>query len=677
MRQKKKLLLFTIRNDIAIMYLKELKSVFDDYVDISFYSFENQNQQRFSKSIMKGIDVILVTSDNVYSLIRNSIEKNQRVIYLHFSFTKEKIDQLKSLPYDTNAYIGFKSYSASFITVSHLYELGINNLNLKVYDPHTVKPESIDVGIISDSSTIFPPEVSNILSIGKRKISFQSLLDIATLLNIINDDIENKIHTYCQDMPTIDKSLDYLQEKSQSTNIQMQTIINTIGDGFLMLDNNGKIINYNKQIQAMFNLKKGIRNQNVSEQLEFKELLTYFNSPLDVYNQLVNLKNMRIILTKQIIYSKENGQNIHICLIKNTTDIMKLENLLKKELQKKGHIAKYDFSYLIGTGEVIRNTVEKAKKIATIDKTTLIYGESGTGKEIFAQAIHNNSIRKNYPFIAINCATLPSTLLESELFGYIEGSFTGAHKGGHAGLFESAHMGTLFLDEIGEISLETQAKLLRVLEEKEIRRIGSNDVISVDVKIIAATNKNLRQQVELGQFRLDLYYRLNTVMLKIPPLRDRKDDLPELVNYYLSQEKKESLKISPSVWNFFNEYSWEGNVRELRNAIEYMAAISEKEITLESLPEYMLECQSMYPLETPKKSFTDEELSTKILVLIREKQMGRRSLVEALKIEKLSISEYKVRELLDYLKSQNFISFTAGRKGTQITKEGLKFLEEL
>jgi transcriptional regulator with PAS, ATPase and Fis domain len=211
----------------------------------------------------------------------------------------------------------------------------------------------------------------------------------------------------------------------------------------------------------------------------------------------------------------------------------------------------------------------------------LIIGETGTGKELFAQSIHNSSLRANGPFVAINCAALPENLLESELFGYVEGSFTGARKGGKIGLFELAHKGSIFLDEIGDMPLNLQTRLLRVIQEKEVMRIGDDRVIPVDVRIIASTNKDLQMSVEKGEFRRDLYYRLNILTLKVPSLRKRKGDIANLVkhfiNEYASEFKKNIRGLTEEAENYLHSLNYPGNVRELEGVIERAVALSKGE----------------------------------------------------------------------------------------------------
>ncbi|MGL5640870.1 MAG: sigma-54 interaction domain-containing protein, partial [Paraclostridium sp.] len=244
---------------------------------------------------------------------------------------------------------------------------------------------------------------------------------------------------------------------------------------------------------------------------------------------------------------------------------------------------------IIGNSYAINKAKEEALMASKTSSTVLITGESGTGKELFARAIHNHSKRLGNPFIAINCAAIPDNLLESELFGYEEGAFTGAKKGGSLGKFELADKGTIFLDEIGDMSLHLQAKLLRVLQEKEVDKIGAKHNVSIDVRIIAATNKDLEDMVKKGTFREDLYYRLNVIPVVLPTLRQRKDDIHLLIEYMI---KEYSSKLNKNVENvdfqaleYLCDYSWPGNIRELQNIIEYSVNRCEgKIITLDNIP---------------------------------------------------------------------------------------------
>lgn len=270
-------------------------------------------------------------------------------------------------------------------------------------------------------------------------------------------------------------------------------------------------------------------------------------------------------------------------------------NQLQKQVEhykKAGGVnqAKYSFRHIIGKSEKLSDAKNMAEKACMTDSSVILTGESGTGKELFAHAIHQESARGMKPFIKLNCAAIPPELLESELFGYEEGAFTGAKKGGKPGKFETADSGTLFLDEIGDMPQGMQAKLLRVLQEKEIERIASQHPVKVDVRIIAATNRNLVEMVEKGIFRADLYYRLNVISIRVPPLRERPADIDLLVPYLLDKicsRLGKYVEIPLSTMRVFKSYSWPGNVRQLENVIERAVNLAEREaiIVPEDLPE--------------------------------------------------------------------------------------------
>ncbi len=264
--------------------------------------------------------------------------------------------------------------------------------------------------------------------------------------------------------------------------------------------------------------------------------------------------------------------------------------LLKKDLEEK-----YGMNNMVGKSKKMLEVYNLIEKIAVTDSTVLISGESGTGKEIAARAIHFHSRRRERPFVSINCGALPENLLESELFGHVKGSFTGAIAN-KKGMFETAEKGTLFLDEVGEMSPWTQVKLLRTLQDRKVRRVGGTEEFPIDVRIIGATNQDLKKRIEEGKFREDLFYRLNVISLELPPLRDRKEDIPLLVSHFLSKycDKmgRDMKRMAPRVMKVFESYSWPGNVRELENSIERIIAIEEREtITESSLPEELVSPQ--------------------------------------------------------------------------------------
>lgn len=291
-------------------------------------------------------------------------------------------------------------------------------------------------------------------------------------------------------------------------------------------------------------------------------------------------------------------KKIESCLENN---FLKLENeTLKKKLSEIKSVTK-----IIGNSTPIRKLLEKAKQLAPTNISVLIEGESGTGKELIADFIYENSLRNDKVFLKINCGAIVKTLLESELFGVVKGAYTGADKD-RPGIFESANQGTIFLDEVGELDIESQVRLLRVLEDKTVYRVGSTKPIPVDVRIITATNKNLLEEVSENRFREDLYYRLSVAKLVVPPLRERKEDILLLFNHFVvmfnEKYNKSVTKISNDVLKFFQNYDWPGNIRQFRNVLESMVILAKDDtLTMEDLPEELLKGHS----PTAKKRLVD------------------------------------------------------------------------
>lgn len=347
------------------------------------------------------------------------------------------------------------------------------------------------------------------------------------------------------------------------------TLLESTYDGILSIDNNGVISHINSSGAKILGVN--------SKDSIGKHVETVFKKSSMILQTLISggeYKEQEIVvdeLGKKLSYSvtplrDDLGNSIGALAV--------LKEVKEKHSTKKNlaPMAKYVFEDIFGESDSVSKAVQWARIASRSPSTVLLNGESGTGKELFAQAIHNGSSRKDRPFIAINCAALPETLIESELFGYEEGSFTGSKKGGQIGKFELANGGTIFLDEVGDIPLFTQVKLLRVIQEKKISRIGSANEIMVDIRIIAATHKDLKEEVLKGNFRKDLYYRLNVITINIPPLRERMDDLPLLTRHFVnklsSKLGKKNISIADSFIEKIRAYNWPGNIRELENAIE-------------------------------------------------------------------------------------------------------------
>jgi transcriptional regulator, propionate catabolism operon regulatory protein len=363
-------------------------------------------------------------------------------------------------------------------------------------------------------------------------------------------------------------------KQEQIHNRLMKTVLDLSENGFIVSDADDNVQLLNKSAKKIFKLEgKPVLGKKLGSLFNNEKLYDMFMKKEAGHNQTVQLDNTHIVFTRIPLINEGKIEGLVISF-SDVDTIRKTEQSVRNQLHKKGLYATYTFQDIIGSSPIMRSAIKRAKSYGLTESTILINGESGTGKELFAQSIHNASRKVNGPFVAVNCAAIPENLLESELFGYEEGSFTGAKKGGKMGLFELAHNGTIFLDEIGEISPKLQSQLLRVLQEKRIRRVGSDKIVPIDVRVICATNRDLLTMVRNDTFREDLYYRLNVLNIQIPPLRERNQDIPELVRYFL--EKMEGTENDNNLlylqldkyMNELKNYQWPGNIRELENFLE-------------------------------------------------------------------------------------------------------------
>jgi len=368
---------------------------------------------------------------------------------------------------------------------------------------------------------------------------------------------------------------------------RIENIINFAYEGIISVDQRGVIDTFNPWAEEIFKKKAHkVVGKNIKEVLPGMNLLKTIRIGHREKDKIWTIGDKKIVAN--VIPIKINNEIVRVIVtFHRISQIQKMEQRIREEFYLKGHIAENTFEDIIGESPVITQAKEEAENYAQADSPLLIYGETGTGKELFAQAVHNVSPRKNNPFVAFNCAAIPDNLLESELFGYVEGAFTGAKKGGKMGLFEQAHKGTIFLDEIVEISPDIQARLLRVLQERKIRRIGDDKLIPIDIRIIVSTNKDLYRLVEKKKFREDLYYRINVLNLNLPPIRERRQDIPLLVNFFIKKYKQKLKKavggISKEGIQILEEYTWPGNIRQLENIVESLMVMTKADYIRASL----------------------------------------------------------------------------------------------
>ncbi|MEW5784213.1 MAG: sigma 54-interacting transcriptional regulator [Bacillota bacterium] len=369
------------------------------------------------------------------------------------------------------------------------------------------------------------------------------------------------------------KEIIKLLHKDRESSLFMQTIINHTENALISLDDQYRIIYLNRPAEKLL----GVNRTAVSLLEEIsRELIRLVQDNARLVNKVILINNHKVVVNCMSLFHN-GGLAGKVITLHQASKIQQMEANIREELYAKGLIARYNFEDIIGNSTQLKSVLKAAKKYALSDSMVLITGESGTGKELFAHSIHQDSYREKGPFVTVNCAAIPESLLESELFGYSEGAFTGAIKGGKPGLFEIAHGGTIFLDEVSEMPLPLQARLLRVLQEKAVRRVGGDRLNFIDTRIIAATNQNLPDLVARGKFRQDLYFRLNLLNLTVPPLRERVEDIMPLVQFFTEKHlgKGKELPGLPG-WaaRRLKEYSWPGNIRELESFVERLITLA-------------------------------------------------------------------------------------------------------
>ncbi len=385
------------------------------------------------------------------------------------------------------------------------------------------------------------------------------------------------------------KSNDDLKRMNNHLDAIMQTIV----EGILTITHEGVITDVNLFAQKIFKRQYSELIGNNIDEITGKPIMHMIRHEISATEEKEVLfsvwgRKRTILFSYKPIHYKEDNLKEYLITFRETKNVYSQVNKLF------GSKAIYTFEDILGSSKLIKEAVRLAKTVAMTDVTILLNGESGTGKELFAQGIHNESPRKKHSFVFINCGAIPRDLVASELFGYEDGAFTGARKGGNPGKFELADGGTLFLDEIGDMPLDTQANLLRVLETREVVRVGGNEVIPVDVRVIAATHKDLVEEVKKGNFRSDLFYRLNVMPIHTPSLRERKEDIRVLIDYFYLQftkNEKKKMAIDESFYALMKQFAWPGNVRELQNVMQMITNINtdKKRLSSQHIPEYIKE----------------------------------------------------------------------------------------
>lgn len=686
---KKHIAIITNAKEIRSAMKEQIDLIFDGLAESEIYSIEDGSINNLIKS-----DLYLLTS-SAYEFLDEKFLKNKNIVITDYTVTKEKLKFLKSFPKGTRVIFFNVSFKMCIEAISMMYHLGVNNIEFIPAYPNMEKFPEGDIVMTPAESQLIPNNIGKrkIIDIGHRIIDANTIIEIALKLEFEHILYYKKIKEYLDTVATNDYSLSKIVEKATQAESQFSLLMKTTNIAILGVDKDNVLCSCNEGAEKILTKRSGAILGNNAEELlpniPFKEVK---KKGEEIKARLIKIGEEYINLSIIPIIKAENYMGA-FAIFQEFKEEEKKQNELRRQLLNKGHRAKYTFDDIIGENSTMLKLKALAQKMARIDSDILITGESGTGKELFAHAIHNYSHRKDYPFIVVNCAAIPETLLESELFGYEEGAFTGAKKGGKIGLFEFAHMGTLFLDELEGMSPTLQVKLLRVIQEKEIMRIGGDKVINVDVRIIATTNEELRELVKEGKFRKDLYYRMSAFPLIVPPLRERKDDLYLLTEKFMRNSGAD-FRFSPKAKKAFEMYNWEGNIRELKNYIEFLGFTEEKIIEFEDMPfaikEYYEDMQEKDKIEKEqeKEEYCKEIFGRRyedylfLLKRIEEccnkgESSGRQKLVEICKKQEILLTEQEIRGILKKLEDLELIEVYKGRRGNKISNKGKELLDKL
>lgn len=664
-------------------YYRNIHSLFHEYADIASYSVLDGT----ATGVLEKADLFVISFDAYGSAeeVALHVPVECPTMDIEVSFRWRELQLLKEIPKGTKVLFVNMTLGMAREAISQLAQLGINHLQFIPFYPGATLTEPVDLAVTPDEERYIPEQIKRRINLGHRSCTSGMMIEIALRLGLEQLLETEPFQQYLQSIATSNYSFDQMFARSTRLESQFHILMDILNDGVIGITEKGTIFACSHHAEEITRTSSSLvigKNGDLiypymgfSRCLKEKEAL-----PAKVIKiNGINVSIMTVPVMRQ-----------HECIgafaiLQKFNDVEIRQNELRGQLLKSGHCAKYGFGDIIGASEAICRTKNLLTRMATSESPILLIGDTGTGKELFAHAVHRASNRCDGPFIAINVAAVPENLLESELFGYEEGAFTGAKKGGRPGLFEFSHKGTLFLDEVEGMSMMSQIKLLRVLQEREIMRVGGNQIINIDVRIVAATNESLEEKVADGSFRRDLYYRLNTLPVVIPTLREREGDIFLLIAH-MKHELKGNFKLSETVKSFLQQYSWPGNIRELQNVVEYFVFTGHPVIGIEDLPPTIMKnlplmrrkvlvppvLSAAAGSQTAATAEGDFWFILGQLYLASDQQfpMGRERLLLAARNAYRPLSQKEVRALLKNMAERGLAKVSKGRGGSQITAAG-------
>ena len=672
-------------------YTKEVRDLFGEYAEVVGYSVRDGS----AAGVLPRADLFAISTDAYGSAEEEArhVPIDSQIMSIEVTFYWETLKKLFEIPQGTKVLFVNVTSNMAREAITQLSSLGVNHLQFIPYYPGAVLEEPVDIAVTPGESRFVPPSVKTVIDCDHRPCSYGMMVEIALRLGLEYLPETESFMNYAKVVASNHYSFDLMYAKSRRQESQMHILAESLDEGLIGVNETGDIFVCNKKACQIARISEeltmGKKGEEVFPYIPFYQVLREKKA---VPEKIIRLFGTDISLAVVPVVRKENCIGA-FAMLQKFNEQESRQNALRRQMMQKGHYARYTLDDVIGISTAITETKNILRKMAATDSPVLLMGETGTGKELMAHALHQASRRADGPFIAINVAAMPENLLESELFGYEEGAFTGAKKGGRPGLFEFAHQGTLFLDEVEGMSLSMQVKLLRVLQEGEIMRVGGGSIIRVDVRIVAATNESLEEKIQDGSFRKDLYYRLNALTVEIPPLRKRGDDIFLLLDYFM-RKMGGDFTLSEGVKTFLRRHPWPGNIRELQNAVEYFNYLAKPVIGLSDLPPTMTrfvddgsddgegevndnkaddkEADMAYQAAVDKKQFVLNQLA---LAWKEGKTAGREKILETAKKDHIFMTQKQVRDLLDELAKEGLIQVGRGRGGSKITEKGLNKLK--
>ena len=646
----------------------------------------------------EGADLILVSGRHLLP------EAQQRfpgipVLAPERIITGYNLEKVLMLPKGTSVLVINHPRRATEETINALKNLGIDHLDYVPFwqgRERSAALHHIHTAISPGMQHLCPEHVQNHIDIGPRLISLTSFCRLLLALEVDLDYLERYANTYHNFLTAASRKLAQTLGHAELLAKRNEIVLNEFDEGIVMVSASGRVDRANRTARDLISPDGG-------EILKrpFKPLIANLEKVADLVESGDDDKKSAGIYAhnkKQLVVTKipvvSAGQRSYLYTFREIARIQRLEKDVRVKLARKGYLTKYDFTDIWSQSPWMADIIKMAERFAKTDKTILITGKSGTGKELFAHAIHCHSLRRDGPFVAVNFAGLSESLIESKLFGYDEGAFTGARKGGKSGLFEQAHGGTIFLDEIGDASPGVQSRLLRVLQERELLRVGGSKIIPVNVRVIAATNTDLGRAMAEQRFRQDLYYRLNALPLEIPPLRERPEDILYLFDRFLKHHYAIRKALTPEAAGRLAAYPWPGNVRELINTVDYACIASQGNpvLLLEHLPASI----RRHPVTTDPPAPDNPALRAlaarvtagreglgnvrallEILTRHESGGIGRNRMCQELALVGISFTEGRMKSLLKRLRNEGVVRVGATRQGTLLSPRGKALLDHL